>query len=127
MLPTCALRDLRAALVPPFEHGRAVAPSISNMVRRRSLAVTDLLHRPAIAIGIAEEREGLSIFRVKPLHLGDIDTALDELGPSRLDIRHDQLQALTAPGSDAASPVPMTIEQAEPGVSCTTRTGSPVP
>ena len=41
--------------------------------------------------------------------------AADQLRPGGLDVGHHHLQAVQRPGAIAVSPLPMQIEQAEPG------------
>src|SRR5436190_12848573 len=61
----------------------------------------DLLHRPAVAVGIAEEDEPAPR---EVLHLGDLDPALDEVRMRRLDVRDDELHALHGPGLGVGDP-----------------------
>src|SRR5204862_843187 len=81
--------------------GPRVGPGMSRSGPRAARALVahgELLHRPAVAVGVAEEDE-------RPpgevLDLAHLDPARDELGARSVDVRHDQLQALHRPGRDA--------------------------
>jgi hypothetical protein len=61
-------------------------------------------------------------------HLPDVDPEADELGAGRLDVGHDELQTLNRARLGRRDPLPMMIEDSEPGgVNCTTRKSSPAP
>ena len=87
-----------------------------------SSALLDLLHGPAVAVGVAEEHEPAPR---ELLDLAGFDAVLDEVGTRRVGVGDDELQALHEPGTVSMIPVPMAIEQADPGgVSCTKRISS---
>ena len=79
------------------------------------------LDRPAIAVRVFEEDEGAPR---KLLDLADLDTPLDKLRTRGMDVRHNHLHALDRAWRwrRSTSPVPIAMEQADPGgVSCTKR------
>jgi hypothetical protein len=62
------------------------------------------LDRPAVAVGVAEEHEGVpaaagavdAVGALVVLDLADLDTSLEQLGPGGLDVGDDQLQSLVS-------------------------------
>src|SRR5439155_11038839 len=63
----------------------------------------DLLHGPAVPVRVGEEHERAP---VELLDLADLDSALDELGPGGMDVRHDELEALDRTWLHLAQPGP---------------------
>src|SRR5689334_1211592 len=65
-----------------------------------------LLYRPAVAVGIAEEDEGVPVLAaplnrdaiLEVLDRADLYSPLDQLGPRRLDVGDDELQTLQRSG-----------------------------
>ncbi len=87
-----------------------------------SPARTSLLHGPSVAVRVAEEDEPAP--RVFP-DFADLYAPLNELGTRRVDLGHDELQALHRSRGFVEIPFPYAIEQADPGgVSCTNRSSS---
>jgi hypothetical protein len=79
-----------------------------------------LLDGPAVAVGIAEEDE---LAPRELLHIADFDAALDELGARGVETVI--CMPWTEPGAASVTPLPMAIEQADPGgVSWTKRISS---
>ncbi len=80
----------------------------------------DLLHRPRVAVGVAEAEERAAVPLVEDDDLVAVDATPDELGVGRPGVRDDELDAVQAAGGIARrfGIVPMTTEQPEPrGVS----------
>ena len=90
-----ALARRRRAGPPPAPAARASAP--------RSAARRDLLHGPAVAVGVAEEEEAAPR---EVLDVAGLGAAGAELGPRRLDVVDDELQAVREPGSVSTTPGP---------------------
>src|SRR5438552_2892994 len=74
----------------------AVARGFGDLVARGKL-----LHRPAVAVGIAEEHERAPR---EILDRADLDPSLEELLAGRVDVRDDQLQPLDGPGRHVPQP-----------------------
>src|SRR5918996_1352988 len=83
--------------IHPSVDRRASAPRAPPLPARR-----DLLHRPAVAVGVGEEHEADVVERVgsragvlaQHLDLAHLDHAFDQLGPRGLHVRDDELEAL---------------------------------
>src|SRR5215218_412320 len=69
---------------------------------RTLLARRELLHGPAVAVGVAEEHEPAPR---EVLHLADLDAALEQLGARPLDVGDDELQPLHRPGRSIGDPL----------------------
>ncbi|MER8957420.1 hypothetical protein NKI97_02650 [Mesorhizobium sp. M0296] len=81
-----------------------------------------MLDRPGVVVGILKEDKSAP---GKILDIADLDTLSGQVPVSLIDIGHDELQALMDPGGLSTRPLPMAIEQAEPGgVNCTKRISS---
>src|ERR1019366_6215603 len=61
-------------------------------VQRGPGALTDLLHRPVVTVGITEEQELPAISGVQGLDPPDLDAPPGQLARGRLDVVDDQLQ-----------------------------------
>src|SRR5262249_59594685 len=83
--PTRDRRDVGAGRSNAARRARSSSRSPESAL----IALRDLLHRPAVAVGIVEEHERAPR---EVLDLADVDPALDELGARRLDVGHDDLQ-----------------------------------
>jgi hypothetical protein len=69
--------------------------------------------------------EPLPARRTQDLNLAHVEAAAGEVGDRGVHVGDHELQAGGGAGRLSVSPLPITIEQAEPGgVSCTTRTSS---
>src|SRR3954470_3975417 len=93
----------RTASMPPLKlRVRARASmALAESIAARTLATLRLLHRPAVAVGVAEEDEPAP---VEVLHIADLDTAPGQLLARRFRIVHAELEALDGPRPHLAQP-----------------------
>src|SRR3954454_17962410 len=85
-----ASEALRPWPAPTMRAISGCGASISSTPLSELSARRQLLHRPAVAIGIAEEHERAPR---EFLHVADLDASLDEMSASLLDVRYHKLQA----------------------------------
>ena len=71
-----------------------------------------LLHGAAVAVWIAKEDERAS---GELLNLADLHPTLLEFPTRGVYVRDDELHSTTEPGCDSTIPLPMGMEQADPG------------
>ena len=76
-------RDLVVDLTPPISGDQ-------RLLRSRR----DLLHRPAVAVGVAEREQRAAVAGIDDADLARLDTSTEQLGARRLGVGDDELNAL---------------------------------
>ena len=85
-------------------------------------AVGDRLHGPAVSVGVRKEDK---VPQGNFLHVAHLDPALEQLRAGGADVVDDHLHPLDGARRTSVTPVPIAIEQADPGgVSWTKRMSS---